>query len=91
MFTNSVEELVSNTEKKVLSLSSINEAVNTCTSLGAKVIKVGLPKNGHDVFSLWCKNQKGRNRIVIIKNKEWDSFSPKEQTLIKNSIEKILT
>ena len=56
------------------------------TDMGAKVITVGLPKNGHDIFSVWFADIAGNYRVAIVPNKPWKEWLNIEKEEIEINI-----
>ena len=81
------EEVLQEKKRKTLAMSSVNETVAMCVEHGAKVLKIGLPKNGHEIFSLWVTTKSLDNKVIIVPNIEWNKFSTIEKEEIELTIE----
>ena len=84
------EEVLQEKKRKTLAMSSVNETVAMCIEHGAKVLKIGLPKNGKDIFSLWVSTRGEENKVIIIPNIEWNKFSALEKEEIELTIEEMV-
>ena len=84
------EEVLQEKKRKTLAMSSVNETVAMCIEHGAKVLKIGLPKNGKDIFSLWICTKAGDNKVIIIPNIEWSKFSALEREEIELTVEEMV-
>lgn len=84
------KSLIQGAKKKLLAMTSVDEVVNLFIINGANVNSVGLPKNGHNIFSVWYEDILGQNKVAIIPNKEWADFFEVERQMITQEIKDLV-